>query len=195
MGLSAPHPDLLFSREKSRQKHAREEKPFRWGFSPVTPSSATTQRGAPAPLWKPPHILQSLCSTGEAPRRAVRGRIQRGGRSPPLWSLRGVVLRRGTQSKVSPSYACFWLLFSREKSDLRYGAGGPERLRKETCFFPSRPAMGESKHIGAMCWHRLSVKKDQIFFLMVFKAFFSRRLTWAWEIPTSAETSIWVFPS
>ena len=39
------------------------------GFLPVTPSSATTQRGAPAPLWKPPHILQSLCSTVEAPRR------------------------------------------------------------------------------------------------------------------------------
>lgn len=34
-----------------------------------------------------------------------------------------------------------------------------------------------------------------IFFLMVFSAFFSNRLTWAWEIPTSAETSIWVFPS
>ena len=45
-GVSPPDPDLLFSREKSRQKHAREEKPFRWGFSPVTPSSATTQRGA-----------------------------------------------------------------------------------------------------------------------------------------------------
>ena len=45
-GVSHPYPDLLFSREKSRQKHAREEKPFRWGFSPVTPSSATTQRGA-----------------------------------------------------------------------------------------------------------------------------------------------------
>ena len=44
-GVSPPDPDLLFSREKSRQKHAREEKPFRWGFSPVTPSSATTQRG------------------------------------------------------------------------------------------------------------------------------------------------------
>ena len=44
-GVSPPYPDLLFSREKSRQKHAREEKPFRWGFSPVTPSSATTQRG------------------------------------------------------------------------------------------------------------------------------------------------------
>ena len=134
MGLSAPHPDLLFSREKSRQKHAREEKPFRWGFSPVTPSSATTQRGAPAPLWKPPHNLQwkrlsGLAGPGENPKR---------GPQPPHWSLRGVVLRRGTQSKVSPSYACFWLLFSREKSDPGYGAGGPERFRKETCLPPAR---------------------------------------------------------
>ena len=36
---------------------------------------------------------------------------------------------------------------------------------------------------------------DYIFFWMVFRAFFSRRLTWAWEMPTSAETSIWVLPS
>ena len=70
----------------------------------------------------------------------------------------------------------------------------PRKVSERNIFSP-RPAMGESKHIGAMRWHRLSVKKDQIFFLIVFKAFFSRRLTWAWEIPTSAETSIWVFPS
>src|SRR5699024_642714 len=56
-GVSPPDPDLLFPRGKSRQKHAREEKPFRWGFSPVTPSSTTTQRGAPAPLWNPPPTL------------------------------------------------------------------------------------------------------------------------------------------
>ena len=54
VGPSAPDPEVLFSREKSTQKHAREEKPFRWGFSPVTPSSATTQRGQ-CPLWNPPH--------------------------------------------------------------------------------------------------------------------------------------------
>ena len=46
MGLPAPHPGSLFVRTKSDQKTARREKPFRWGFSPVTPSSATTQRGA-----------------------------------------------------------------------------------------------------------------------------------------------------
>ena len=30
---------------------------------------------------------------------------------------------------------------------------------------------------------------------MVFSAFFSSLETWAWEMPTSAETSIWVLPS
>src|SRR5699024_358782 len=45
-GAPPPNPGSLFVRTKSDQKTAREEKPFRWGFSPVTPSSATTQRGA-----------------------------------------------------------------------------------------------------------------------------------------------------
>ena len=40
--------------------------------------------------------------------RTVRGRIQRGGPSPLIGRCGGVVLRRGTQSKVSPSYAPFW---------------------------------------------------------------------------------------
>ena len=102
-GAPPPNPGSLFVRTKSDQKTAREEKPFRWGFSPVTPSSATTQRGAPAPLWKPPHNLRSLCSTVEAPRRDCWGENPKRGPQPPHWSLRGVVLRRGTQSKVSPS--------------------------------------------------------------------------------------------
>ena len=165
------------------------------GFLPRDPLFRDdTKGGARPPLETPAYPPVSLFDGGSASQGCPWENPKRGPQ-PPHWSLRGVVLRRGTQSKVSPSYACFWLLFSREKSDPRYGAGGPERLRKETCFFPSRPAMGESKRIGAMRWHRLSVKKDQIFFLIVFKAFFSRRLTWAWEIPTSAETSIWVFPS
>ena len=157
-GVSPPYPDLLFSREKSRQKHAREEKPFRCGFSPVTPSSATTQRGAQAPLWNPPHNLQvSLFDGGSASQGlAGLGENPKRGPQPPHWSLRGVVLRRGTQSKVSPSYACFWLLFSREKSNSGCGAESPIRSRKETCFFPTRPAMGESEPIGANRWHRRS---------------------------------------
>src|SRR5699024_5711856 len=32
----------------------------------------------------------------------------------------------------------------------------PIRSRKETCFFPTRPAMGESEPIGANRWHRRS---------------------------------------
>ncbi len=31
-------------------------------------------------------------------------------------------------------------------------------------------------------------------FRIRFSAFFSRRETWAWDIPTSADTSIWVLP-
>ena len=85
------------SPEKSPKGRIREG-PFRWGPSLMDPSPATTQRGAPAPLWKPPHILQSLCSPVEAPRRAAGpGENPKRGPQPPHWSLRGVVLRRGTQ--------------------------------------------------------------------------------------------------
>lgn len=31
-------------------------------------------------------------------------------------------------------------------------------------------------------------------FRILFSAFFSSRDTWAWEMPTSADTSIWVLP-
>ena len=51
---SRPGPGLLFVRTKSNQKHARREKPFRWGFSPVTPSSTTTQRGGARPPLESP---------------------------------------------------------------------------------------------------------------------------------------------
>ena len=40
--------------------------------------------------------------------------------------------------------AVFWLLFVRTKSNPGCGAGSPIRFRKETCFSPPRPAMGES---------------------------------------------------
>ena len=99
MGLSAPHPELLFARAKSNQKHARREKPFRWGFSPVTPSSATTQRGlasaqAPHPssrrkrqaslaalrLLLPRQTLRWFASE-----RPLRGRFFQASASQPLW--------------------------------------------------------------------------------------------------------------
>src|SRR5699024_5657492 len=53
------------------RSHARREKPFRWGFSPVTPSSATTQRGAPAPLWIPPPALYLSCCSTDTPDGAL----------------------------------------------------------------------------------------------------------------------------
>ena len=40
--------------------------------------------------------------------------------------------------------ACFWLLFARAKSNSGCGAESPIKFRKETCFVPTRPAMGES---------------------------------------------------
>ena len=77
MGLPAPHPGLLFVRTKSNQKTARREKPFRWGFSPVTPSSATTQRGAPAPLWNPPHKKRPVLNSYGYSRQCVTRRMFR----------------------------------------------------------------------------------------------------------------------
>src|SRR5699024_142818 len=62
--------------------------------------------------------FSGLAGLGENPKR---------GPQPPHWSLRGVVLRRGTQSKVSPSYAPFCLLFRRGKSRSGHGAESPEK--------------------------------------------------------------------
>ena len=205
-GAPPPNPGSLFVRTKSDQKTAREEKPFRWGFSPVTPSSATTQRGARvgtssasliltqasgfarcaappsssanAPLvclgaapagpyftdsrwinavrrWKRLSGLarresgvQAFSPTAKtlaqgrihsaraneilrgprAVHRTVRGRIQRGGRSPLIGRRGGGVHRGGTPSKGSLPYAClsaqdgYCLLFPRGKS--RSGCGG-----------------------------------------------------------------------
>ena len=63
---------------------------------------------------------------------------------PPLCRRGGEVHRGGTPSKGSLPYACFWLLFARAKSNSGSGAESPARFRKETCFFPSRPAIRES---------------------------------------------------
>ena len=41
----------------------------------------------------------------------------------------------------------------------------------------------------------LGLSKGQIFFRIVLMAPFSRRETWAWEIPRVLATSIWVLPS
>src|SRR5699024_7342232 len=55
----------------------------------------------------------------------ICGGIQRG--QAPFVSLRGVVPRRGTQSKVSPSWAPFCLLFRRGKSRPGPGGGAPKK--------------------------------------------------------------------
>ena len=68
----------------------------------------------------------------------------KGGQASPFVSLRGVVPRRGTQSKVSPSWAAFWLLFVRTKSNPGHEGEAPEKFRKEICFSPTRPAIRES---------------------------------------------------
>ena len=123
---SAPIPRGTFPSPEKYPKGRIREGPFRWGPSLMYPTPATTQRGAHAPLWKPPHNLRSLCSTVEAPPRADgAGGESKEGPQPPHWSLRGVVLRRGTQSKVSPSYACFCQLFPRRKSWSGCGAESP----------------------------------------------------------------------
>ena len=62
---------------------------------------------------------------------------------------------------------------------------GGRRARTAAAFWPGK---GEKmKMRGRRPPHRC--------FLMVLMAPFSRRLTWAWEMPTSALTSIWVLPS
>ena len=139
LGVSPPDPDLLFPRGKSRQKHARREKPFRWGFSPVTPSSATTQRGAPAPLWNPPHDLPMSCPTMEAPCRIGWGRIQRGGRSPLIGRCGGWFLRGGHSRKCPPPMRPFGYFSGEGKVPRGTGPEAPRGFgRRHVSFPPAR---------------------------------------------------------
>ena len=62
-----------------------------------------TKGGASPPLETPAYPPVSLFDGGSAFQDWGWGRIQRGGRSPLIGRCGGVVLRRGTQSKVSPS--------------------------------------------------------------------------------------------
>ena len=124
-GGSAPVPRGTFPSPEKYPKGRIREGPFRWGPSLMYPTPATTQRGL-APFGNPRLTsglsvrrwkrLPGLTGLGENPKR---------GPQPPHWSLRGVVLRRGTQSKVSPSYACFCQLFPRGKSWSGCGAESP----------------------------------------------------------------------
>ena len=95
------------------------------GFLPRDPLFRDdTKGGASPPLETPAYPLVFLFDGGSAPQGLQGG--SNGGRAP-LASLRGVVLRRGTQSKVSPSYAPFCLLFRRGKSRPGPGGGAPEK--------------------------------------------------------------------
>ena len=58
------------SPEKSPKGRTREG-PFRWGPSLMNPSPATTQRGAQAPLWNPPHVCYLSCCPSGSPGDAI----------------------------------------------------------------------------------------------------------------------------
>ena len=148
-GPPRPRPGSLFARAKSDQKHAREEKPFRWGFSPVTPSSATTQRGAPAPLWKPPHNLRSLCSSVEAPLRTCRagGESKEGAAAPSLVVVGVGSIREGPHRKGPSLVRLFGYFFGVEKVTRGTGAEptlnpGPGRSPEKKRCGTRRPHTG-----------------------------------------------------
>ena len=66
------------SPEKSPKGRTREG-PFRWGPSLMNPTPATTQRGAPAPLWIPPpdlYLPYSSLGTPEGIRRQILSKSQ-----------------------------------------------------------------------------------------------------------------------
>ena len=88
-GAPPPNPGSLFVRTKSDQKTAREEKPFRWGFSPVPPSSATTQRGTPVPLWNPPHRKRPVLNFFGYSRRCVLRKLFRQAQKETCLSFTG----------------------------------------------------------------------------------------------------------
>ncbi len=60
-------------------------------------------------------------------------------------------------------------------------------------LFRFAPLRGH-RPLRKVCRGLRSVGSGHIFFLMAEMAPFSRRDTWAWEMPISVETSIWVLP-
>ena len=148
-GPPRPRPGSLFARAKSNQKHAREEKPFRWGFSPMAPSSTTTQRGAQAPLWKPPHNLRSLCSSVEAPLRTCRagGESKEGAAAPSLVVAGEGYIREGPHRKGPSLVRLFGYFFGVEKVTRGTGAEptlnpGPGRSPEKKRCGTRRPHTG-----------------------------------------------------
>ena len=89
------------SPEKSPKGRTREG-PFRWGPSLMNPTPATTQRGAHAPLWIPPHSLWSPSVIRETPER-INGKI---------------LLLQVTENDMANIAGRSGLFFLRQKSDL-----------------------------------------------------------------------------
>ena len=126
------------------------------GFLPRDPLIRDDTKGG-TPLWKPPHKLKPFCSTVETSRRTVRGRIQRGGRSPLFGRRGGGIHKGGTSSKGSLPYAVFWSLFVRTKSDPGCGAWeAPKGFGKKHISFPPARRWANQPCIGQMCRHRRS---------------------------------------
>ena len=114
VGLPAPHPGLLFRRRKSNQKAAQGRDPFD-GVPPLCIPPPRRHKGGRMPPFGNPRIsLQPLCSTVEAPRRTVRGRIQRGGPSPLIGRCGGWSLGGGHSRKCPPPMRAFGY-FSHER--------------------------------------------------------------------------------
>ena len=103
-------------------------------------------------------------NSGQVP--SMRGN-PKGDRRPPLCRRGGGVHRGGTPSKGSRPYACFCLLFSREKSRPGSGPGNPREVVEQNRSYPVKknvslppaPRYANQPCIGRMRRHR-TIKKD-----------------------------------
>src|SRR5699024_5202721 len=83
------------------------------------------------------------------------GGIQRGA-GAPLCVVVGVgFIGEGPHRKGPAPMRFFGYFLSVQKVTKGTGAEPPKSFGEEICFFPTRPAMGESEPIGANCWHRV----------------------------------------
>ena len=175
-----PHTPGYFSLAGKVPKRAHREGTLSMGSLPYEPHPRDDTKGA-CPLWNPPCIVGSPAKNGPAgaaPRQtsaafaeeeggaaqrakpAACGRMRDAELVPTRAPFVSSRKRGGTGEKPHrkgfSSRAPFCLLFRRGKSRPGSGGGAPEKLRKETCFSPTRPAIRESQRIGAIRWHRRS---------------------------------------
>ena len=102
VGPPRPHTPGHFLYGQKVTKKPHKEGPFRWGPSLMDPTPATTQRGAHAPLWIPPHSLWSPSVIRETPER-INGKI---------------LLLQVTENDMANIAGRSGLFFLRQKSDL-----------------------------------------------------------------------------